>query len=214
MDEKTKAYVITELALLNEDPDIIRGWVSMFGLLSFLEENADTPTNKSLYILDRLTRREHLTPITDDPKHWEEVRPGVWQSTRNPDIFSEDHGYIIIVCQISNTSISLRRLILMEMNEFIRKPFAVQAIQITEENIAEVADFVEGLCLRSMTDLRIFWSTDVGPSRLPGLSWSLDDSAWNEYPLLLGRSSRTSSFRTMTLFRGLSGRFQDVTAVP
>lgn len=32
----------------------------------------------------------------------------------------------------------------MEMNEFIRKPFAVQAIQITEENIAEVADFVEG----------------------------------------------------------------------
>lgn len=92
MDEKTKAYVITELALLNEDPDVIRGWVSIFGLLSFLEENTSTSTSKSLYILDRLTRREHLTPITDNPEYWEEVRPGVWQSTRNPDIFSEDHG--------------------------------------------------------------------------------------------------------------------------
>lgn len=49
-------------------------------------------------IVTRLMRYEALTPITDDPDEWMHIaddvagQPNLWQSTRQPDLFSHDGG--------------------------------------------------------------------------------------------------------------------------
>jgi hypothetical protein len=43
-------------------------------------------------ILYDLLQFKPLTPLTNDPKEWNNVGTGVWQSSRNPEAFSEDGG--------------------------------------------------------------------------------------------------------------------------
>jgi len=43
-------------------------------------------------ILEKLLRFQTLTPITSNPDEWMEVGTGLWQSKRNPAIFSKDSG--------------------------------------------------------------------------------------------------------------------------
>lgn len=50
----------------------------------------------TLAVLDRVLKYQILSPITDDPADWTDVteaagRP-MWQSTRDPAVFSEDGG--------------------------------------------------------------------------------------------------------------------------
>lgn len=50
----------------------------------------------TLSILEKLLRFETLTPITSDPDEWmnvsEDSGAALWQSRRNPSVFSEDGG--------------------------------------------------------------------------------------------------------------------------
>jgi len=52
----------------------------------------------TIQLLEKLLKYETLTPITDSSEDWMEVseemmgRKGVWQSKRNPALFSEDGG--------------------------------------------------------------------------------------------------------------------------
>ena len=57
--------------------------------------------NWVLSLFDTLGHYKTLTPITDDPKEWNNVSeysgggqnsPAMWQSTRNPSLFSENKG--------------------------------------------------------------------------------------------------------------------------
>jgi len=43
-------------------------------------------------ILEKLLRFQTLTPITSNPDEWMEVGKSMWQSKRNPAIFSKDGG--------------------------------------------------------------------------------------------------------------------------
>lgn len=45
-----------------------------------------------LDLFNRLGRYKTLTPITNDPKEWMEVSENLWQSKRNPALFSENNG--------------------------------------------------------------------------------------------------------------------------
>lgn len=55
--------------------------------------------NWVLDLFRRLGKYEQLTPVTDDPKDWNDVSelggkdgPKMWQCKRNPSLFSENHG--------------------------------------------------------------------------------------------------------------------------
>lgn len=43
-------------------------------------------------LLNDLLQFKNVTPLTDDPKEWNEVGAKTWQSSRNPEAFSEDGG--------------------------------------------------------------------------------------------------------------------------
>ena len=42
--------------------------------------------------LNKLLQFQNLSPLTSKPEEWTEVGEGVWQSKRNPSIFSKDGG--------------------------------------------------------------------------------------------------------------------------
>lgn len=46
----------------------------------------------TLQLFEKLTKFENLSPITSNPKEWMKVGPDIWQSNRNPAIFSVDGG--------------------------------------------------------------------------------------------------------------------------
>lgn len=43
-------------------------------------------------LLNELLQFHNITPLTDDPKEWNEVGDEMWQSARNSEAFSEDGG--------------------------------------------------------------------------------------------------------------------------
>lgn len=45
-----------------------------------------------LDIFDKVAKFQPLTPITNDPKEWMGVTGELWQSKRNPSLFSRDKG--------------------------------------------------------------------------------------------------------------------------
>lgn len=46
----------------------------------------------TIHILNELLQFNNLTPLTNDPKEWNNVGDGVWQSARNSEAFSQDGG--------------------------------------------------------------------------------------------------------------------------
>ena len=44
------------------------------------------------YFFNKLSNFENLSAITSNPDEWNEVGTGLWQSKRNPAIFSKDGG--------------------------------------------------------------------------------------------------------------------------
>jgi hypothetical protein len=43
-------------------------------------------------MINDLLQFKNLTPLTDNPLEWNEVGPGMWQSSRNSEAFSDDRG--------------------------------------------------------------------------------------------------------------------------
>lgn len=46
----------------------------------------------TLGVFNKVINYKTLTPLTSSPDEWCEVSPGVWQSNRQPDAFSENGG--------------------------------------------------------------------------------------------------------------------------
>ena len=82
---------IGELNLINEDPKIIIWYTSVLEAFSALNHTAESAAHTA-EVLYRLFKYENLFPLTDHPKEWEEVKPGVWQSQRNFDAYSTNGG--------------------------------------------------------------------------------------------------------------------------
>lgn len=46
----------------------------------------------TLQIFNEVAQFKNLTPLTSDPKEWNEVGQGIWQNKRCSEAFSEDGG--------------------------------------------------------------------------------------------------------------------------
>ena len=46
----------------------------------------------TLELLSKLLNFENLSPLTDNPDEWDEVKEGLWQNRRYPRAFSKDRG--------------------------------------------------------------------------------------------------------------------------
>lgn len=84
-------YAKRELALAGNDQDFndcIINAVREFARYGHSGGSAEA----GIEILHELLQFNNLTPLTDNAKEWMEVTEGMWQSTRNPEAFSENHG--------------------------------------------------------------------------------------------------------------------------
>lgn len=82
---------IGELNLINEDPKIIIWYTSVLEAFAALNHTAESAAHTA-EVLYRLFKYENLYPLTNHPKEWEEVKPGIWQSLRNFDAYSTNGG--------------------------------------------------------------------------------------------------------------------------
>lgn len=85
------AHGIGELNLIGEDPKIIVWYISVLEAFAALKHTPESAAHTS-EVLARLFRYENLYPLTNNPKEWQEVKPGVWQSLRSFDAYSTNGG--------------------------------------------------------------------------------------------------------------------------
>lgn len=80
-----------ELEIVGEDADVIEWYLDVVTAFSAFGHSGYS-AEYTLRVLERLLRYQHLTPIDSNPEYWREAADGVWQSTRNPEYFSNDGG--------------------------------------------------------------------------------------------------------------------------
>jgi hypothetical protein len=84
-----------ELALLGEEPDMVRGYLEMIRVFADMRHSGGSA---SVFIptLNALLQYENLTPLTNDPDEWVD-QTGIsgtplWQNKRNSKAMSTDGG--------------------------------------------------------------------------------------------------------------------------
>jgi hypothetical protein len=95
MEHPTTIHARHELSLLGEDPDVIDWYCSVIAQWAeFGHSGASAEVTSD--VLYRLMRGENLAPLTDSPDEWtdrsEVAGYPLWQSNRNPQMFSKDSG--------------------------------------------------------------------------------------------------------------------------
>jgi len=80
-----------ELLLLGEEPETVDGYLKIIQAFADMGHSGGSAA-VAISVLPRLMSFENLTPLTANPDEWMEVGPGVWQSTRNSRMFSNDGG--------------------------------------------------------------------------------------------------------------------------
>lgn len=80
-----------ELELIGEEDWMVNGYIRMIEIFSNMGHSGGSA---SVFIptLNALLQFKNLKPLTDKSDEWLEVGPGVWQSIRNPEAFSNDGG--------------------------------------------------------------------------------------------------------------------------
>lgn len=85
-----------ELGLVNEDPELSANLLAVVAAFAaFGHSGGSAPI--AIHHLERLLRFQPLSPLTSDPAEWidrTEANGGqpMWQSTRDPRVFSHDGG--------------------------------------------------------------------------------------------------------------------------
>lgn len=84
-----------ELELVGEDEATIDGLISVIQVFADMGHSG-TSAEAAIHQLSLLLRFKNLTPLTDSPNEWVDVSESIgtqmWQSKRNPEAFSLDHG--------------------------------------------------------------------------------------------------------------------------
>lgn len=85
-----------ELVLIGEDPDVMEALVGVIARFAALVDSGAALFMLVPRLTDLLNFR-NLAPLTDDPAEWSnrsaESGYPLWQSVRNPAVFSEDGGH-------------------------------------------------------------------------------------------------------------------------
>jgi hypothetical protein len=85
-----------ELIRIGEDPFTITGYLDV--IQAFVDMGHLGNPVIAIPIIERLLKNQTLSPLTDDPQEWMPVETGngkdsgLWQSTRDPECFSNDSG--------------------------------------------------------------------------------------------------------------------------
>lgn len=89
-DELTRAGVMDK----DSDYDGMLGTAVLELVEKFAEQgHSGMSAHLVTEMFNKVARYQPLTPITSDPKEWNEVEKGkTWQSRRNPVVFSKDAG--------------------------------------------------------------------------------------------------------------------------
>lgn len=90
-DGNLVAHATRELSLIHNDKkfnDCIINAIRAFAQYGHSGGSAGV----GIHILYDLLQYKNLSPLTNDPKEWNEVGPNAWQSSRNSEAFSHDGG--------------------------------------------------------------------------------------------------------------------------
>jgi hypothetical protein len=85
------AHARRELRLVGEDKDVIDGLCRVVQAFDDMGHSGTSAQYATLY-LDKLLRFQPLSELTDNPHEWIQHAEDVWQSGRNPEVFSTDGG--------------------------------------------------------------------------------------------------------------------------
>lgn len=86
-----------ELELIGEEPDVIDWYLKVIEAFSEFGHSGGS-ASVAIPTINALLQFENLSPITNNPEEWNHVsiyiagEPILWQSKRNPRLFSEDEG--------------------------------------------------------------------------------------------------------------------------
>jgi len=97
-----------EMTRIGEEPEIIEEYVKIIQAFADMGHSGGSAI-ATIATLNELLQFRHLSPITDDPEEWmniaKEVSGGhedIWQSKRNPEIFSNDGGHTYYILSESD----------------------------------------------------------------------------------------------------------------
>lgn len=132
-----------ELARLGNDDDFNRS------VIRSIEEfakygHSGSSAMYAIPLIGELLQFHNLTPLTDDPREWNEVGPNLWQSARRPDAFSDDGGKTYRIQE--SVPVHKSEHILTELERMVKfKPglSSVEAIQLSPGNEAAILKFME-----------------------------------------------------------------------
>ena len=100
--------------MYDEDADYGSGVIAdhVIALISLFESEGHSGGSAmlTLQLFDALARFKPLTSLTTDPEEWMEVGTAVWQSRRNPEVFSDDGGKTAYECGNKNKKVILKEL--------------------------------------------------------------------------------------------------------
>lgn len=92
------AHARMELSLLGEEPDVIEGYLKVIQAFADMGHSGGS-ASVAIPTINDLLQFKNLTPINDDPSTWLDVTnmggpdgEHLWQSKRNPEVFSDDGG--------------------------------------------------------------------------------------------------------------------------
>ena len=86
-----------ELELIGEDQEIIDWYLKVIEAFAEFGHSGGS-ASVAIPTLNALLQFENLSPITNNPEEWMHIsvdiagQPDLWQSRRNPALFSEDEG--------------------------------------------------------------------------------------------------------------------------
>lgn len=85
-----------ELELVGEEPQVIEWYLAIVDKFNEFGHSGSSAEHTTR-VLEQLLRYQNLTPLTDNPDEWIDVREygdgsALWQNKRNPKAFSNDNG--------------------------------------------------------------------------------------------------------------------------
>ena len=84
-------HAIRELDLLGEEPETIKGYLRVIQAFAEMGHSGGSAAC-AVPVIGMLLQYRNLTPLTSDPREWNDVGYELWQNARCSEAFSYDGG--------------------------------------------------------------------------------------------------------------------------
>lgn len=104
MNKDLVDHATYELSLLGIDKPFVEQTLVVIKALDDLLDNPELDVSADVMLarIRSLMEFSNLTPITSNPDEWTKIAPNLWQSIRNPTIFSNDGGKRYFTLNLDN----------------------------------------------------------------------------------------------------------------